>query len=55
MDLLNFFSLMLFSFFLSFLKLFVLIYKKLVRLQRMFLWGGVKGESIFPSLNGMML
>lgn len=41
-------------FFFYFLKMFVKVWKKLVRIQRMFLWGCAKGNSKFPRLVGMM-
>jgi hypothetical protein len=31
-------------FYLSFLKMLKIVWKKLVRIQREFLWGGVRGE-----------
>lgn len=38
----------------SFLKMSVTVWKKIVKIQRRFLWRGVKGESMFFGSSGRM-
>lgn len=45
MALINFLLNVIPIFFMSFLEMLVEVWKKLVQIQRRFLWGGVKGES----------